>query len=124
MGKDGIADVNSQFCSIAQELKPTISYLPPEELELVHDALKVKINVFVYCLSVIYSEISVIVDELLSDKLWLVQVAYEAHDGQKRRSGEPFIVHPVEVARILGELVSNAKIINILLSEDMAVFGI
>lgn len=64
-----------------------------------------------------------IVDELLSDKICLVQVAYEAHDGQKRRSGEPFIVHPVEVALILGELVSNAKIINILLSEDMAVFG-
>lgn len=54
-----------------EELKPTISYLPPEELELVHNALK---------------------------------VAYEAHDGQKRRSGEPFIVHPVEVALILGEL--------------------
>lgn len=36
---------------------------------------------------------------------WLVQLAFEAHDGQKRRSGEPFIIHPVEVARILGELV-------------------
>lgn len=33
-----------------------------------------------------------------------LQVAFEAHDGQKRRSGEPFIIHPVEVARILGEL--------------------
>ncbi|XP_060962727.1 putative GTP diphosphokinase RSH1, chloroplastic isoform X2 [Cannabis sativa] len=32
------------------------------------------------------------------------QLAFEAHDGQKRRSGEPFIIHPVEVARILGEL--------------------
>ena len=35
-----------------------------------------------------------------------LQLAFEAHDGQKRRSGEPFIIHPVEVARILGELVS------------------
>ncbi|XP_058114236.1 putative GTP diphosphokinase RSH1, chloroplastic isoform X2 [Magnolia sinica] len=34
----------------------------------------------------------------------LLQLAFEAHDGQKRRSGEPFIIHPVEVARILGEL--------------------
>ncbi|KAL6978357.1 putative GTP diphosphokinase rsh1, chloroplastic [Sarracenia purpurea var. burkii] len=33
-----------------------------------------------------------------------LNLAFEAHDGQKRRSGEPFIVHPVEVARILGEL--------------------
>ncbi|KAJ7973001.1 RelA/SpoT family [Quillaja saponaria] len=33
-----------------------------------------------------------------------LKLAFEAHDGQKRRSGEPFIIHPVEVARILGEL--------------------
>ncbi|XP_022757941.1 putative GTP diphosphokinase RSH1, chloroplastic isoform X2 [Durio zibethinus] len=54
-----------------EDLKPTISYLSPKELELVHNALR---------------------------------LAFEAHDGQKRRSGEPFIIHPVEVARILGEL--------------------
>ncbi|WOL04032.1 hypothetical protein Cni_G12753 [Canna indica] len=57
--------------SLWEDLKPSISYLAPEELKLVHDALK---------------------------------LAFEAHDGQKRRSGEPFIIHPVEVARILGEL--------------------
>ncbi|KAL3517410.1 hypothetical protein ACH5RR_019999 [Cinchona calisaya] len=33
-----------------------------------------------------------------------LDLAFEAHDGQKRRSGEPFIVHPVAVAQILGEL--------------------
>ncbi|KAK1428156.1 hypothetical protein QVD17_16984 [Tagetes erecta] len=54
-----------------EDLKPAIAYLQSNELELVHDALK---------------------------------LAFEAHDGQKRRSGEPFIIHPVEVARILGEL--------------------
>ncbi|CAI5944494.1 unnamed protein product, partial [Closterium sp. NIES-65] len=32
------------------------------------------------------------------------QLAYRAHDGQKRKSGEPYIIHPVEVARILGQL--------------------
>ncbi|KAK8960558.1 hypothetical protein KSP40_PGU008351 [Platanthera guangdongensis] len=57
--------------SLWEDLKPVISYLAPEELKLVNDAL---------------------------------MLAFEAHDGQKRRSGEPFIVHPVEVARILGEL--------------------
>ncbi|XP_074587583.1 putative GTP diphosphokinase RSH1, chloroplastic [Curcuma longa] len=56
--------------SLWEDLRPTISYLAPEELKLVNDALK---------------------------------LAFEAHDGQKRRSGEPFIIHPVEVARILGE---------------------
>ncbi|KAG6703996.1 hypothetical protein I3843_07G109600 [Carya illinoinensis] len=54
-----------------EDLKPTISYLPPKGLELVLKALK---------------------------------LAFEAHDGQRRRSGEPFIIHPVEVARILGQL--------------------
>lgn len=39
--------------------------------------------------------------KLVNDAL---KLAFEAHNGQKRRSGEPFIVHPVEVARILGEL--------------------
>lgn len=39
--------------------------------------------------------------QLVKDAL---KLAFEAHDGQKRRSGEPFIIHPVEVARILGEL--------------------
>ncbi|KAJ1297205.1 hypothetical protein BS78_01G359900 [Paspalum vaginatum] len=53
-----------------EDLKPAVSYLQPEELDSVHDALK---------------------------------LAYEAHSGQKRRSGEPFIIHPVEVARILAE---------------------
>ncbi|KAK4779829.1 hypothetical protein SAY87_015935 [Trapa incisa] len=33
-----------------------------------------------------------------------LKLAFEAHNGQKRRSGEPFIIHPVEVAQILGEL--------------------
>ncbi|KAG6524953.1 hypothetical protein ZIOFF_014898 [Zingiber officinale] len=39
----------------------------------------------------------------LSQVAKVCQLAFEAHDGQKRRSGEPFIIHPVEVARILGE---------------------
>ncbi|KAK9280920.1 hypothetical protein L1049_003811 [Liquidambar formosana] len=66
---DGFDEVSPE--SLWEDLKPTISYLPPQELELIHNALK---------------------------------LAFEAHDGQKRRSGEPFIIHPVEVARILGEL--------------------
>lgn len=33
-----------------------------------------------------------------------LEVSFEAHRGQKRKSGEPFITHPVEVARILAEL--------------------
>lgn len=33
-----------------------------------------------------------------------LSLAYDAHIKQKRKSGEPFITHPVEVTRILAEL--------------------
>ena len=33
-----------------------------------------------------------------------LSLAYDAHAGQARKSGEAFITHPVEVCRILAEL--------------------
>lgn len=33
-----------------------------------------------------------------------VEVAQKAHDGQKRESGEPYIIHPIEVAKMLFEM--------------------
>lgn len=33
-----------------------------------------------------------------------LSLGYDAHIQQKRKSGEPFITHPVEVTRILAEL--------------------
>jgi GTP pyrophosphokinase len=33
-----------------------------------------------------------------------LSLAYDAHEGQVRKSGEKYITHPVEVARILAEL--------------------
>ncbi len=38
-----------------------------------------------------------------------VQVAYHAHQGQRRKSGEPFIAHPVEVMTILAGLRMDAE---------------
>ena len=32
------------------------------------------------------------------------EVAKKAHEGQMRKSGEPFVIHPVKVAIILSEL--------------------
>ncbi|MGL4344151.1 MAG: RelA/SpoT family protein [Cellulosilyticaceae bacterium] len=43
-----------------------------------------------------------------SDDLSMVQraydLAYKAHDGQLRKSGEPYIIHPLQVAYILADL--------------------
>jgi (p)ppGpp synthase/HD superfamily hydrolase len=33
-----------------------------------------------------------------------LKLAIRAHDGQTRKSGEPFVTHPVEVTRILAEI--------------------
>ena len=37
-----------------------------------------------------------------------LSLAYDCHAGQKRKSGEPFITHPLEVALILAQLRMDA----------------
>jgi len=39
------------------------------------------------------------------------QFAYKSHDGQFRKSEEPYIIHPVEVASVLAELNADAQTI-------------
>lgn len=46
------------------------------------------------------------------------QVAKRAHEGQKRRSGEPYITHPIAVAQILAELGIGPKTICAALLHD------
>ncbi|MFB2556008.1 RelA/SpoT family protein [Herbiconiux liangxiaofengii] len=44
--------------------------------------------------------------------------AERAHDGQKRRSGEPYITHPIAVAQILAELGLGSKAVAAALLHD------
>lgn len=58
-----------------------------------------------------------------SKNLPLLKRVYEfaehAHEGQKRRSGEPFIVHPLEVAKIVSQLKMDAPTIAAALLHDV-----
>ncbi|HET6586886.1 MAG TPA: bifunctional (p)ppGpp synthetase/guanosine-3',5'-bis(diphosphate) 3'-pyrophosphohydrolase [Oleiagrimonas sp.] len=59
---------------------------------------------------------------LPAEQIDLVQQAYEvgarAHEGQKRRSGEPYITHPVAVACILADLRMDAETIMAAILHD------
>lgn len=46
-------------------------------------------------------------------------IAYEAHKDQKRRSGEPYIIHPVAVAQILNDMGMDADSICAALLHDV-----
>ncbi|KAK9067706.1 hypothetical protein SSX86_011817 [Deinandra increscens subsp. villosa] len=105
-------------CSIAR--CEALDHLPPRRLErsnLSHQACRKWVVGCTSSFSSGYDEVSPehlwedlkpTIAYLTSDELMLVHdalnLAFDAHDGQKRRSGEPFIIHPVEVAKILGEL--------------------
>ena len=47
------------------------------------------------------------------------EFAFKAHDGQYRKSEEPYIIHPVEVACILAELNSDTQTISAGLLHDV-----
>eukprot|EP00210_Caulerpa_lentillifera_P005772 g5519.t1 len=65
--------------------------------------------------SFLWNQLDDAVSYLSRDERRLVFVglsfAHHAHEGQFRKSGEPFIIHPVEVARILAELRADADTI-------------
>jgi guanosine-3',5'-bis(diphosphate) 3'-pyrophosphohydrolase len=60
---------------------------------------------------------------LSSDKLAIIREAYEfalkAHEGQLRRSGEPYLQHPLETAAILADLKLDAASIAAALLHDV-----
>src|SRR5262245_33213668 len=62
-------------------------------------------------------------DPIAQDKRQLIwrayQYAHEQHAGQTRESGVPYLTHPLEVARIIGEYVSDTEVIVAALLHDV-----
>src|SRR4029453_10946185 len=62
-------------------------------------------------------------DPIAEDRRQLIWRAYqyarEQHAGQTRESGQPYLTHPLEVARIIGEYVSDTEVIAAALLHDV-----
>ena len=73
---------------VKKDISKPASFTPPEELkqQLLDTMEKIYNKDDIECVKNAYD------------------VAYKAHDGQKRKSGEPYIIHPICVAIILAEL--------------------
>lgn len=83
-----LEQMERQYCSIADKLREMQDFQSPEKLyeELIHSVLKYHPS----------TDISLI------EKAY--HIADDAHKGQVRKSGEPYIIHPLCVAIILADL--------------------
>ena len=80
--------IEREFHSGSESIKPTKEFAKPEDLyaDLIASIQKYHPST----------------DTTLIEKAY--QVAYQAHEGQVRKSGEAYIIHPLCVSMILAEL--------------------
>ena len=71
-------------------MQGTIVTYSPEELEAIRQAY----DEMIHCIKSKFSE------EDEAQMFRAFEIAVEAHKEQRRKSGEPYIFHPIEVARI------------------------
>eukprot|EP00594_Rhizosolenia_setigera_P014559 CAMPEP_0178973574 /NCGR_PEP_ID=MMETSP0789-20121207/21826_1 /TAXON_ID=3005 /ORGANISM="Rhizosolenia setigera, Strain CCMP 1694" /LENGTH=871 /DNA_ID=CAMNT_0020661511 /DNA_START=541 /DNA_END=3156 /DNA_ORIENTATION=- len=89
---------------------------PSEALEMLYNGLKDmsdydNAEVEKYWDMNLCSKVSYLGTSNVSKIKQALRVAYRAHRGQYRKSGEPFIIHPIEVAALLTDLKMDAETI-------------
>ncbi len=93
----------------------------PENKNYVSKSLKYEINIPIWLLEIIQNyEVSNKKNDSNQDLIVKAfKLAYEAHNGQLRASGEPYIIHPIAVADLLKEIGASSSVIAAGLLHDV-----
>ncbi len=130
----------SEAASNSKEIKEIEVYktILPENKIFESESLKYEINIPDWLIENIdnYEKSNNINDEGENLIVKAFKIAYKAHDGQLRASGEPYIIHPIAVADLLKEIGAGSSVIaagllhdvvedtSVELSEIETVFGL
>ncbi len=93
----------------------------PENKNFESESLNYEINIPNWLLEIIQNyEVSNKKNDLNQDLIVKAfKLAYEAHNGQLRASGEPYIIHPIAVADLLKEIGASSSVIAAGLLHDV-----
>ena len=93
----------------------------PENKNFESESLKYEINIPDWLIENIdnYEKSNSINDEGQNLIVKAFKIAYRAHDGQLRASGEPYIIHPIAVADLLKEIGAGSSVIAAGLLHDV-----
>ncbi len=93
----------------------------PENKNYESKSLKYEINIPIWLLEIIQNyEVSNKKNDSNQDLIVKAfKLAYEAHNGQIRASGEPYIIHPIAVADLLKEIGASSSVIAAGLLHDV-----